>query len=55
MMHKGRTIVDLNHEQRRDITVMDLLAAFERASGEQLTDDSILLGTSGSTDKNEIV
>ena len=53
MMHKGRMIVDLNYEQRRDITVSDLLAAFERGSGEQLTDDSILLSTSESTDENE--
>jgi putative ABC transport system ATP-binding protein len=53
MMHKGRMIVDLNYEQRRDINVSDLLAAFERGSGEQLTDDSILLSTSESTDKNE--
>ena len=50
MMHKGRTIVDLNRQQRRDITVIDLLAAFERASGEQLADDSILLSTSESSD-----
>ena len=55
MMHKGRTIVDLNREQRRDIIVSDLLVAFKRASGEQLTDDSILLGTFESTDKNEMV
>ena len=53
MMHKGRLIVDLNYEQRRGITVNDLLAAFERGSGEQLTDDSILLSTSESTDKTE--
>jgi len=43
MMHKGKIIVDLNHEQRSGITVNDLLTAFEQASGEQLTDDSILL------------
>ena len=43
MMHKGKIIVDLNREQRSDVTVNDLLTAFERASGEQLTDDSILL------------
>jgi len=53
MMHKGRIIVDLNHEQRSDITVSDLLTAFEQASGEQLTDDSILLSTSGSSDTDE--
>ncbi len=52
MMHKGRTIVDLNYQQRRDINVIDLLAAFERASGEQLADDSILLSTSKPSDKN---
>ena len=53
MMHKGRTIVDLNYQQRRNITSNDLLAAFERAAGEQLTDDSILLSRSEATDKNE--
>ena len=54
MMHKGRIIVDLNHEQRSNITVSDLLTAFEQASGEQLTDDSILLSTSGSSDTDEV-
>ncbi len=55
MMHKGRTIVDLDHQQRLNITVSDLLAAFERASGEQLADDSILLSAAESTDKNDII
>ncbi|MFC2068607.1 ABC transporter ATP-binding protein [Chloroflexota bacterium] len=50
MMHNGRMIVDLNQYQRRDITVSDLLAAFKTASGEQLTDDSILLSTSESAE-----
>jgi putative ABC transport system ATP-binding protein len=53
MMHKGRTVVDLNHKQRRHTTVADLLAAFEKAAGEQLTDDSLLLSTSESTDEPE--
>ena len=44
MMHKGKIIVDLNRKQRSDIKVIDLLNAFEQASGEQLADDSILLG-----------
>ena len=48
MMHKGRIIVDLNQEQRGNLTVNDLMAAFERASGEQFADDSILLTTSDS-------
>ena len=45
MMHKGRIIVDLNHEQRKNLTVQDLVTAFERASGEHFVDDSILLTT----------
>ena len=53
MMHKGMIVVDLTYEQRRHVTVPDLLTAFERASGEQLADDSILLGTSASADNNE--
>ena len=53
MMHKGRTIIDLTYEQRRGTTVLDLLTAFEQASGEQLADDSILLSTSESTDNNQ--
>ena len=53
MMHKGRTVVDLNHEQRRNTSVADLLAAFEKAAGEQLTDDSILLSTTETPDDPE--
>ncbi len=45
MMHKGRIIVDLDHAQRRSLAVSDLVAAFERASGEHFTDDSILLSS----------
>ena len=54
MMHKGRILVDLNREQRSGITVVDLLTAFEQASGEQLTDDSILLNASESLDNTEM-
>ena len=53
MMHKGKMIVDLNREQRSGITVVDLLTAFEQASGEQLADDSILLSASESLDNAE--
>lgn len=45
MMHQGRVIVDLNHAQRQNLKVSDLVAAFERASGEHFTDDTILLST----------
>ncbi len=43
MMDKGRIIVDMNQQQRANLTVSDLITAFERASGEQFADDSILL------------
>ena len=45
MMHKGRIIVDMNHAQRQNLKVSDLVTAFERASGEHFADDSILLST----------
>ncbi len=53
MMHKGKIVVDLNSRQRQGITVNDLLAAFEKASGEQLTDDSILLNAPDLSESNE--
>ena len=43
MMHKGRIVVDMNEEQRADLTIQDLVVAFERASGEEFVDDSVLL------------
>ena len=43
MMHEGRIVVDLNQEQRAGLTVNDLIVAFQRASGEEFDDDSILL------------
>ncbi len=43
MMHKGGIIVDLNQGERANLTVNNLVTAFERASGEQFADDSILL------------
>ena len=45
MMHQGRIIVDMNHAQRQNLKVNDLVIAFERASGEYFADDSILLST----------
>ena len=43
MMHKGRIVVDMNQEQKADLTINDLVVAFERASGEEFVDDSVLL------------
>jgi putative ABC transport system ATP-binding protein len=43
MMHKGRIVVDMNQEQRSNLTIHDLVVAFERASGEEFVDDNVLL------------
>ncbi len=43
MMHKGKIIVDFNQEQKANLTVNNLVSAFEKASGEEFADDSILL------------
>ena len=43
MMHEGRIVVDMNQEQKANLTVNDLVIAFERASGSKFADDSILL------------
>ena len=43
MMHKGRIVVDMSQEERSNLTIRDLVVAFERASGEEFVDDSVLL------------
>lgn len=43
MMHKGRIVIDMNQKQKANLTVNDLVLTFERASGEEFDDDSILL------------
>ena len=48
MMHKGKIIVDIHQEEKSSLSVSDLITAFERASGERFTDDSIMLRNTGS-------
>jgi putative ABC transport system ATP-binding protein len=48
MMHKGRIIVDIHQEKKSDLSVKDLIVAFERASGERFADDTIMLRNSNS-------
>jgi len=43
MMHKGRIVVDMGEKDKKSLTIGDLVSAFERASGEQFKDDTILL------------
>jgi len=43
MMHKGKVVVDLSGEKKKTLTIGDLIQSFERAAGEQFTDDNVLL------------
>jgi len=43
MMHKGSIILDVGNAAKKTLTIGDLLTAFERAAGEELKDDAILL------------
>ena len=44
MMYDGRIVVDVSGEEKRRLTVEDLLALFEKASGQALASDRMLLG-----------
>ena len=44
MMMDGKIILDIEGEEKKKLTVRDLLDQFEHASGEQFTNDSALLG-----------
>jgi putative ABC transport system ATP-binding protein len=43
MMHEGNIILDVKGEEKQNLTVPDLLKMFERASGEEMTSDRMLL------------
>ena len=44
MLHQGRVLVDVSADKRSSMTVSDLLQMFELNQGEEVTDDSLLLG-----------
>ena len=44
MMYDGRIVVDVSGEEKQRLTVEDLLALFEKASGQALVSDRMLLG-----------
>ena len=44
MMMDGKIILDIEGEAKKKLTVRDLLDQFEKASGEQFSNDSALLG-----------
>ena len=43
MMHQGRIILDIPHEQKSQMTVKDLLAEFDKIKGAELTDRDLLV------------
>ena len=47
MMHRGRIVVDIGEEQKKNLRVHDLVTAFEQCAGEHLADEGILLSRSG--------
>ncbi|MGI9570843.1 MAG: ABC transporter ATP-binding protein, partial [Desulfobulbia bacterium] len=44
MLHQGQIILDLKGEEKANLTVEDLLAQFYKSQGEELANDSLLLG-----------
>ena len=44
MMHEGKIILDIGEEEKKKLTVEDLLQKFEDVSGEELASDKALLG-----------
>ena len=43
MMYDGRILVDVGGEEKKNLSVKDLLALFEKAAGSELNSDSLLL------------
>lgn len=43
MLHQGQIVVDLNNEEKKQLTVPDLLELFHKKSGSQVSDDALLL------------
>jgi putative tryptophan/tyrosine transport system ATP-binding protein len=44
MLHGGRLIIDVGNEDKKNLTIPDLLKMFEKASGDALANDRMLLG-----------
>ena len=43
MMHEGRIVVDVSGEEKKKLTIAQLLGLFEQASGSAMADDKIIL------------
>jgi len=43
MMHEGRIVVDVKGEEKKKLTIEQLLQMFEKSSGSRLTSDKVIL------------
>lgn len=43
MMHEGHILVDVSGEEKQNLTIRDLLELFEKASGDDMASDKLLL------------
>ena len=43
MMHEGRVIVDVSGEEKKKLTISQLLGLFEKASGSEFANDKVML------------
>lgn len=43
MMHEGRVVVDVSGEEKKKLTINQLLGLFEQASGRAMADDKLVL------------
>lgn len=43
MMHEGRIVVDIKGEEKKKLTIEQLLQMFEASSGSQMTSDKVML------------
>jgi putative ABC transport system ATP-binding protein len=44
MLHAGNVVLDVEGNERQGMKVEDLLHMFEKVRGEQVDDDSLILG-----------
>ena len=44
MLHEGQIVLDVSGDERSGLKVEDLLHMFEKVRGEELDDDTLLLG-----------
>lgn len=43
MMHEGRVVVDVSGEEKKQLTISQLLGLFEKASGSEFANDKVML------------